>query len=232
MQPPLPFHPSVFIVPILRVIDEKTWKHELFLSLGQTARKRERRIGTMVSATTFEHSNQEDAMGLFTEDIKTMDDLFLHGLQDIYYAEQQITKALPKMIDKATNGDLVAGLKAHLEETNKQIERLDKVFLKLEKQPRGTQCPAIDGLITEAEELTGEVADKAVLDAAIVAGAQAVEHYEICRYGTLIAWAEKLGHDEVVRFLTTNLNEEMAANTKLNTIALRKGVNTKASTAA
>jgi len=210
----------------------KTWKHELFLSLGQTTRKR-RRLGTTVPAITLSaHPIKEDAMGLFTEDIKTMDDLFLHGLQDIYYAEQQITKALPKMIDKAANRDLVAGLKAHLKETNKQIERLDKVFLKLEQQPRGTQCPAIDGLITEADELTGEVADKAVLNAAIVAGAQAVEHYEICRYGTLIAWAEKLGHDEVVRFLTTNLNEEKAANTKLNTIALRKGVNTKASNAA
>jgi ferritin-like metal-binding protein YciE len=171
-------------------------------------------------------------MGLFTQDIKTMDDLFLHGLQDIYYAEQQITKALPKMIDKATNRDLAAGLKAHLEETNKQIERLDKVFQKLDKKPSGTQCPAIDGLIEEADEVAGEVADKAVLDAAIIASAQAVEHYEICRYGTLIAWAEKLGHDEVVRFLTTNLNEEKTANTKLNTIALRKGVNTKASNAA
>jgi ferritin-like metal-binding protein YciE len=175
---------------------------------------------------------EEDAMGLFTKEIKTMDDLFLHGLQDIYYAEQQITKALPKLIEKATNRDLIAGLKAHLEETNKQIERLDKVFLKLEKQPSGTQCPAIDGLIKETDEVAGEVDDKAVLDAAIVASAQAVEHYEICRYGTLIAWAEKLGHDEVVRFLTTNLNEEKAANTKLNTIALRKGVNTKASSAA
>jgi ferritin-like metal-binding protein YciE len=171
-------------------------------------------------------------MGLFTQDIKTMDDLFLHGLQDIYYAEQQITKALPKMIDKATNRDLAAGLKAHLEETNKQIERLDKVFQKLDKKPSGTQCLAIDGLIEEADEVAGEVADKAVLDAAIIASAQAVEHYEICRYGTLIAWAEKLGHDEVVRFLTTNLNEEKTANTKLNTIALRKGVNTKASNAA
>ena len=104
--------------------------------------------------------------------------------------------------------------------------------MKLEKQPNGTQCPAIDGLIKETDEAAGEVDDKAVLDAAIVAGAQAVEHYEICRYGTLIAWAEKLGHDEVVRFLTTNLNEEKAANNKLNTIALRKGVNTKASNAA
>lgn len=171
-------------------------------------------------------------MGFFTKEIKTMDDLFLHGLQDIYYAEQQITKALPKMIDKATNRDLVTGLKMHLEETNKQIERLDKVFQKLDKKPSGTQCPAIDGIIKESDELTGEVADKAVLDAAIVACAQAVEHYEICRYGTLIAWAEELGHDEVVRFLTTNLNEEKAANTKLNTVALRKGVNSRASSAA
>jgi ferritin-like metal-binding protein YciE len=171
-------------------------------------------------------------MGIFTQDIKTMDDLFLHGLQDIDYAEHQITKALPKMIDKATNRDLANGLKTHLEETNKQIERLDKVFQKLDKKSSSTQCPAIDGIIKEADEVVGEVADKAVLDAAIIAGAQAVEHYEICRYGTLIAWAQQLGHEEVVRFLTTNLNEEKAANTKLNTVALRKGVNSKASTAA
>jgi ferritin-like metal-binding protein YciE len=161
-----------------------------------------------------------------------MDDLLLHGLQDIYYAEQQITKALPKMIDKTTNRDLSTGLKNHLEETKKQIQRLENVFAKLGKQPSGTQCPAIDGLIKEADETAGEIEDKSVLDAAIVANAQAVEHYEICRYGTLIAWAEALGHDEIVRFLTTNLNEEHAANNKLNTVALRKGVNTKASNAA
>jgi Domain of unknown function (DUF892) len=107
-----------------------------------------------------------------------------------------------------------------------------RVFEKLAKQPSGTQCPAIDGIIKEADETAGEIEDKSVLDAAIVANAQAVEHYEICRYGTLIAWAEELGHDEIVRFLTTNLNEEKAANTKLNTVALRKGVNAKASTAA
>jgi ferritin-like metal-binding protein YciE len=88
------------------------------------------------------------------------------------------------------------------------------------------------GIIKEADETAGEIEDKAVLDAAIVANAQAVEHYEMCRYGTLIAWAEELGHDDIVRFLTTNLNEEKAANTKLNTVALRKGVNATASTAA
>ena len=170
-------------------------------------------------------------MGLFSKDIKTMEDLFLHGLHDVYYAEHQITKALPKMIDMATNRDLSKTLSAHLEETNKQIERLEKVFEKLGKQPTGATCPAIDGLIKEADNTSGEIEDKAVLDAAIVASAQAVEHYEICRYGTLIAWAEQLGHDEVVRFLTTNLNEEKAANTKLNTVALRKGVNTRATAA-
>jgi ferritin-like metal-binding protein YciE len=171
---------------------------------------------------------EDDDMGFFSKDIKTMDDLLLHGLQDIYYAEQQITKALPKMIDKATNRDLALGLKNHLEETNKQIERLDQVFKKLGQKPSGTDCPAIDGLIKESDETAGEIDDKSVLDAAIVANAQAVEHYEIARYGTLIAWAEELGHDDIVRFLTTNLNEEKAANTKLNTVALRKGVNRKA----
>src|ERR1700745_3402797 len=171
-------------------------------------------------------------MGFFTKDIKTMEDLLLHGLQDIYYAEQQIIKSLPKRIEKATNRDLVAGLKGHLEETNKQVERLQKAFEKLGKEPGGTQCPAIDSIIKEADETAGEIEDKAVLDAALVAAAQAIEHYEMCRYGTLIAWAERLGHDDIVRFLNTNLNEEKAANTKLNTIALRKGVNAKASDAA
>ncbi len=93
-------------------------------------------------------------------------------------------------------------------------------------------CPAIDGLIKESNELMGEVEDKQVLDAAIVGSAQAVEHYEIARYGTIIAWAEELGHDEIVRLLNTNLNEEKAANTKLNTVAVRKGVNKKAASAA
>jgi ferritin-like metal-binding protein YciE len=171
---------------------------------------------------------EETDMGFFSKDIKTMDDLLLHGLQDIYYAEQQITKALPTMIEQATNRDLAQGLKSHLEETRKQIERLDQVFKKLGQKPSGTDCPAIDGLIKESNETSGEVEDKSVLDAAIVANAQAVEHYEIARYGTLIAWAEVLGHDDIVRFLTTNLNEEKAANSKLNTVALRKGVNRKA----
>lgn len=170
-------------------------------------------------------------MGIFSKDIVTMNDLLLHGLRDIYYAEQQITNTLPKMIDLATNRDLKGALQNHLEETKKQIERLDRVFEKLGHKASGTKCPAIDGIIAEANETSGEVEEKAVLNAAIVANCQAVEHYEIARYGTLIAWAEELGHDEVLRLLNTNLNEEKAANTTLNTVALRKGANTKASAA-
>jgi ferritin-like metal-binding protein YciE len=102
------------------------------------------------------------------------------------------------------------------------------VFKKLGKEPEGADCPSIDGLIEEGDEVAGEIADKAVLDAAIVGAAQAVEHYEIARYGTLIAWASELGHDDVIRLLTTNLNEEKAADSKLNNVAMRKGVNLKA----
>jgi ferritin-like metal-binding protein YciE len=167
-------------------------------------------------------------MGILFKDIKTMDDLFAHQLQDIYYAEQQITKSLPQMIELATNRELQAGFRLHLEETKKQIERLDQVFAKLGQRPKGTNCPAIDGLIKEANVTAGEIDDKSVLDAALIAAAQAIEHYEITRYGTLIAWAQELGHEEIVRFLTTNLNEEQATDTKLNTLALRKGVNRRA----
>ena len=167
-------------------------------------------------------------MGLFSRDIKTMDDLLLHGLKDIYYAEHQIAKALPKMIDKASNRDLTKSLKDHLEETYKQIARLDQIFKVLGQQPQAVRCAAIDGLIDEADEVAGEVEDTSVLDAAIVGSAQAVEHYEMARYGTLVAWADELGRDDVVRLLTTNLNEEKAADRKLSTVALRKGVNRKA----
>jgi ferritin-like metal-binding protein YciE len=187
--------------------------------------------GTLICRAAFAdqpHSPKEQAMGLFSKDIQTMDDLFLHGLKDIYYAENQIVKALPRMVDKATNRELSKGLKDHLEETEKQISRLDQVFKALGQEPKSVQCPAIDGLIKEADEVAGEVDDKSVLDAAIVGSAQAVEHYEIARYGTLIAWADELGRDDVARLLATNLNEEKAADKKLSAVALQKGVNRKA----
>ena len=166
-------------------------------------------------------------MGLFSQDINTMDDLFLHVVQDVYYAEKQITKALPGMIAKTTNRQLTAALKAHLGETETQVARLEQIFELLGQSPKGTTCPAIDGIIKEANDIAGEVADAAVLDAALLAAAQAVEHYEITRYGTLIAWADELGKDAVAKLLTTTLNEEKAADKKLSGIAETK-VNLKA----
>ena len=158
-------------------------------------------------------------MGLFSKDIKSMEDLFLHTLQDVYYAENQIVKSLPKMIEKSTNRELASGLRNHLAETEQQVSRLDQVFKALGQTPTGTDCPAMDGLIKEADNVAGEVDDKKVLDAAIIGSAQAIEHYEISRYGTLIAWAEELGHDNVLRFLKANLKEEKAADKKLNMLA-------------
>jgi ferritin-like metal-binding protein YciE len=166
-------------------------------------------------------------MGLFTKDIKTMDDLFLHVLQDVYYAENQILKALPDMIGKVTNRELTAALKSHLGETEKHVQRLDQAFELMGQKPKGTTCPAIDGIIKEANDVAREVDDKKVLDAALIAAAQAVEHYEITRYGTLIAWAEELGKEPVAKLLTTTLNEEKRADKNLTGIGQHK-VNSKA----
>jgi ferritin-like metal-binding protein YciE len=166
-------------------------------------------------------------MGLFSKDIKTMDDLFLHTLQDIYYAENKIVKSLPDMIDKSTNRELSAGFKKHLEETKTHVSRLEQVFKMLNAEPKGTDCPAIDGIIKEANEIAGDVADKEVLDAALIAAAQAVEHYEITRYGTLSAWAQQLGRDDCATILHRTLEEEKATDKKLSKLAESK-VNRKA----
>ena len=166
-------------------------------------------------------------MGLFSKDIKTFDDLFLHTLQDIYYAENQITKALPTMIQKATDAQLKQGFQTHLRETEGQIKRLEQVFKMLGQSPKGVDCPAIDGIIKEANEVAGEVADKSVLDAALIAAAQAVEHYEMTRYGTLVSWAKQLGRTEAANLLQQNLSEEQATDKKLTAMAESK-VNAKA----
>ena len=166
-------------------------------------------------------------MGLFSKDIKTFDDLFVHTLQDIYYAENQITKALPKMIEKATDPELKQGFETHLRETEGQIKRLEQVFQMHGQEPKQVDCPAIDGIIKEANEIAADVEDKNVLDAALIAAAQAVEHYEITRYGTLVAWAKLLGHSAAAKLLAANLKEEKATDKKLNSIALRK-INKKA----
>src|SRR4029450_6638831 len=166
-------------------------------------------------------------MGLFTKDIKTMDDLFLHTLQDIYYAENKIVKSLPDMIANATDAQLKRGLQSHLGETKGEVQRLEQVFQMLGKKAKSVDCPAIDGIIDEAQDVSGEVDDKDVLDAAIIAAGQAVEHYEITRYGSLIAWAKQLGRNDAAKLLEQTLGEEKAADKKLTGIAERK-VNLKA----
>ena len=161
-------------------------------------------------------------MGLFSKDIATLEDLYQHQLQDIYYAEQQITKALPKMIAKATDSQLRGGFEQHLRETEQQIARLERVFQLEGHTPKGATCPAIDGIIKEANEIAGDISDKLVLDAALTAAAQAVEHYEITRYGTLIAWAKQLGHHESAALFAETLEEEKATDAKLTAMAESK----------
>lgn len=158
-------------------------------------------------------------MGLFSKDIKTMDDLFVHQLRDVYYAEKQILKALPKMVDKATNPKLAQGFDSHRKETEGHVRRLEEVFKLHGSEAKGVTCPAIDGILKEADEVSGEVEDKQVLDAALIAAAQAVEHYEMTRYGTLIAWANQLGRSDCAEILKKTLAEEHAADKTLNELA-------------
>ncbi len=166
-------------------------------------------------------------MGLFTRDIATMDDLFVHMLRDIYYAEQQIVKALPKMIEKASDPALKEGFNAHLAETRNHVKRVEDVFRMHGVDASGIDCPAIDGIIEEADDIISETDNKAVTGAALIAAAQAVEHYEMTRYGSLIAWAKQLGRNDCADLLAKTLEEEKAADKKLTTIAMA-GVNRKA----
>jgi ferritin-like metal-binding protein YciE len=161
-------------------------------------------------------------MGLFTKDIKTMNDLFVHQLQDIYYAEQQLVKALPKMAEKATDKQLKQGFLTHLDETRTHVQRLEQVFQMIGAAVKAVDCPAIDGIIKEANEVAGEVADKSVLDAALINSAQAAEHYEIARYGSLVAWAKQLGRNDAATTLQKTLDEEKATDKKLTTLAESK----------
>ena len=166
-------------------------------------------------------------MGLFSKDIKTLDDLFVHQLRDIYYAKKQIVQALPDMIEKAKDPGLKQGFETHLGETKNHVKRLEQVFKMHGVEAKGVECPAIDGIIEEADEIVAEVGDKKVLDAALIAAAQAVEHYEITRYGTLIAWAKQLGRPDCASVLQENLEEEKAADSKLTSLAERN-INVKA----
>ncbi len=158
-------------------------------------------------------------MGLLTKDIETLDDLFVHTLRDIYYAENKILKSLPKMIKKTEDESLREALSDHLEQTRHHVDRLEQVFEMHGAEAKAIDCPAIDGIIEEADELVGDVADREVLDAAIIAAAQAVEHYEITRYGTLAAWAKQLGREDCASILVETLEEEKEADETLSDIA-------------
>ena len=158
-------------------------------------------------------------MGLLSKPIKTLDDLFVHTLQDIYYAEQHITKALPKMISKVSNPDLKQGLQDHLEQTRNQVTRVEQVFRMHNQPAKAVTCPAIAGILQEADEILGDAKDPEVLDAAAAAAAQAVEHYEIARYGALRSWAELVGLDDAADLLETTLSEDEDTDALLTDLA-------------
>jgi ferritin-like metal-binding protein YciE len=151
--------------------------------------------------------------------METLQDLFLETLKDIYYAEKAILKALPKMAKKASSEDLATAFETHRDETEQQVTRLEDIFEILDKPARGKKCPAIDGILEEGQEIIKEAKDDTVRDAGMLAAAQAVEHYEISRYGTLKAWAEKLGLDDVAALLDATLEEEKATDLKLTDLA-------------
>ncbi len=158
----------------------------------------------------------------------SMNDLFLSFLQDMYYAERQILKALPKMAKASENQDLKQALTHHREETQGHVERLQQVFEKIGKRARGQTCEALNGIVEEGEETIDQFEAGPVRDAGILANAQAVEHYEMARYGTLVAWAKACGMQEAVPLLQENLEEEKKADTLLNQIA-NKTLNRQAS---
>ena len=151
---------------------------------------------------------------------KTLEDLFLDTLKDIYYAEKQILKALPKMARASQSEEGRAGFLQHREETQGQIERLEQVFEILGKPARGKTCEAIQGIIAEANEIIEDFDGSVALDAGLISSAQAVEHYEIARYGTLIAWAKQLDLNDAVPLLQQTLAEEEATDNKLTKLAV------------
>jgi ferritin-like metal-binding protein YciE len=164
--------------------------------------------------------------------VKSVKDLLLEELRDIYHAEKQLVRALPKMAKKAKSDELRQAFEHHLEETKGQVERLDQVFQQLASRSSGKRCEAMEGLIEEAKEMMEEISTPEVLDAAMIAAAQKVEHYEIASYGSVQALAEALGHTEAARLLEDTLNEEKSADQKLNQIALSSVNQTALRTAA
>ena len=162
---------------------------------------------------------------------KQLNELFHDTLKDIYFAEKKILATLPKMAKAAQSEELKAAFKKHMGETEGQIGRLEQVFAAIDKKPQGKTCAAIVGITEEGAEIMEEYKGSPALDAGLLAAAQAVEHYEISRYGTLIAWAEELGHDDVVSLLQETLEQEEATDEALTEIA-KTAINQEAKAAA
>ncbi|MBV1833489.1 MULTISPECIES: YciE/YciF ferroxidase family protein [Novacetimonas] len=158
-------------------------------------------------------------MSLFSKPIETLDDLFVHTLQDIYYAENQIVKNLPTMAEKAAAPELKAAFQNHLTETEGHVRRLEQVFQMHGQPVKGVTCQAMDGILAEAKDIISDCDDPEVRDAAMLSAAQAVEHYEITRYGSLIAYAKQLGRADCANVLEQTLEEEKAADQKLTRLA-------------
>ena len=150
---------------------------------------------------------------------KKLDDLFHDTLKDIYYAEKKILGALPKMAKAAQNAALKAAFEKHEGETEEQISRLEQVFASIEEKPQGKKCAAIEGILDEGKEIMEEYKGSPALDAGLISAAQAVEHYEICRYGTLATWADELGNSEGAKLLKMTLNEEETTDKTLSELA-------------
>ena len=153
--------------------------------------------------------------------VKSLNDLFLHTLKDIFYAEKQILKNLPKMAKQAKTPELKQAFEKHREETERHVERLEQVFEQCDVAARSVRCEAMDGILEEAKEVMQEIEDEQVRDAGMLAAAQTVEHYEISRYGTLVAWAQKLGLKEAQGLLQQTLDEEKRTDQLLTQIAQR-----------
>jgi ferritin-like metal-binding protein YciE len=151
--------------------------------------------------------------------LKTMDDLFLDSLRDLYDAEKQITKALPKMSKAATSDELKAAFEQHLEVTKRQVQRLEQIFSQLDEKPGGKKCAAMQGLIEEGEEIIEEGEPSAILDAGLIGAAQKVEHYEMAGYGTARTFAQLLGHTEAAQLLEETLAEEKETDQQLTELA-------------
>ncbi len=158
-------------------------------------------------------------MTITSKDIHNLEDLFVHQLQAMYYAEKEIHKAMPKMVGKTSDTSLRTAIESHMKEGDTQIARLEQVFKMLGKPPQAVGCATIDGLSKEAGDVVNNLTDKHLLDAALVAAVQGVEHYEITCYGTLIAWARQLGRQQIVDLLEKTLQEEKAMDKKLTTMA-------------